>query len=115
MSVMHSPLHPGEIVKDALFNDTELKTVGEVALKLDIDRTTLSRLINGHSGISPEMAYKLGRLLGTSTEMWMNIQRDYDLWMVHEKFKDKRDNSGAYQILHHGVSHKNATRHTAHR
>ena len=98
-----------------MFNDTESKTVGEAALKLDTDRTTLSRFINGHSGISSEMAYKLGRLLGTSTEMWMNIQRDYDLWMVHEKFKNTRDNAKAYQIVHHGVSHKHATRHIAHR
>lgn len=79
MGIMYKPLHPGEIVRDALFTDTDL-TVGEAANRLKVDRTTLSRLLNGHSGISPDMAYKLSLLLNTSPEMWMNIQKDYDLW-----------------------------------
>lgn len=87
MSIMHNPLHPGEIVRDALFNETDLHTVEEASRKLKVERTTLSRLLNGHSGISPEMAYKLSLLLGTSCEMWMNIQRDYDLWKVRKKYK----------------------------
>lgn len=78
MSVMHRPLHPGLIVKDALFNVAGIKTVGDAALKLGIDGTVLSRLIDGNSNINSEMAYKLGRFLHTSTEMWINIQRGYD-------------------------------------
>jgi len=87
MSVMHNPLHPGELVRDALFNETELHTVEEAAKRLKVERTTLSRLLNGHSGISAEMAYKLSLLLNTSCEMWMNIQRDYELWKVRKKCK----------------------------
>lgn len=90
MSIMYKPLHPGEIVRDALFNETGLTSVGEAADRLNINRITLSRLLNGHSGISPEMAYRLSLLLGTSAEMWLNIQRDYDLWSVQQKFKHKR-------------------------
>lgn len=86
MSIMHKPLHPGEIVRDALFTDTDL-TVSEVAKKLKIDRTTFSRLLNGRSGISADMAYKLSLLLNTSAEMWMNLQRDYDLWQARQKNK----------------------------
>jgi addiction module HigA family antidote len=86
MSIMHKPLHPGEIVKDALFTDTDL-TVSEVAKKLKIDRTTFSRLLNGRSGISADMAYKLSLLLNTSAEMWMNLQRDYDLWQARRRNK----------------------------
>ncbi|OGO91847.1 MAG: addiction module antidote protein, HigA family [Coxiella sp. RIFCSPHIGHO2_12_FULL_44_14] len=81
MSVIHAPLHPGEIVKNALFDDTEL-TVTEAAVRLKVDRSTLSRLLNGHAGISPDMAYRLSLLLNTSAEMWLNLQRDYDLWQV---------------------------------
>jgi antitoxin HigA-1 len=88
MAIMHNPLHPGEIIRDALFNETSIKTVGDAAKMLKVERTTLSRLLNGHSGISPEMAYKLSLLLGTSAEMWLNIQRDYDLWMVRKKYKN---------------------------
>lgn len=86
MSVIHKPLHPGEIVKDALFTDTDL-TVIKAANKLKVDRSTLSRLLNGHSSISPNMAYRLSLLLKTSAEMWMNIQKDYDLWRAQERNK----------------------------
>lgn len=82
--VIHEPLHPGEIVKDALLNETGL-SVTTAAEKLGIERGTLSRLLNGHSGISPEMAMRLSLLLGTSVEMWMNIQRDYDVWHVKSR------------------------------
>ncbi|MBN2689207.1 MAG: HigA family addiction module antidote protein [Gammaproteobacteria bacterium] len=84
MTIMYNPLHPGEIVKDALFTDTDL-TVSGAAKLLRVDRTTLSRLLNGRSGISADMAYKLSMLLGVSEEMWMNLQRDYDLWLAHKR------------------------------
>lgn len=84
MSIMYEPLHPGEIVKDALCTNTDL-TVSLAAKKLKVDRTTLSRLLNNHAGISPDMAYRLSLLLNTSAEMWMNVQRDYDLWQVQQK------------------------------
>lgn len=79
---MYKPLHPGEIVRDALCNEETALTVSEAANRLQVQRTTLSRLFNGHSGISPEMALRLAMLLGTSIEMWLNIQRDYDIWKV---------------------------------
>ena len=84
MTTIYEPLHPGEIVKYALFTDTDL-TVSLAAKKLKVDRTTLSRLLNGHSGISPDMAYRLSLLLNTSAEMWMNVQRDYDLSKIQQK------------------------------
>lgn len=82
--VIHKPLHPGMIVKDALLTGTDLN-VTLAAEQLGIDRTTLSRLLNGHIGISPEMALRLSLFLNTSPEMWMNLQRDYDLWCLSKK------------------------------
>lgn len=87
--MIHNPLHPGELVKETLIEGAGL-SVTDAAHKLGIDRATLSRLINGHSGISPEMAFRLSMLLGTSVEMWLNIQRDYDIWTVNQKFKHHR-------------------------
>jgi len=78
---MHEPLHPGEIVKDALIEGAGLN-VTEAASKLGISRTALSRLLNGHAGISPEMALRLSKLLGTSIEVWVNIQAQYDIWKI---------------------------------
>lgn len=81
---IYNPLHPGEIIKELLIEGAGL-TVTEAADKLDVNRTTLSRLLNGHSGISPDMALRLSKLLSSSNiELWMNLQRDYDIWLVNQ-------------------------------
>jgi addiction module HigA family antidote len=77
---IHNPLHPGEIVNEILIEGAGLSVTG-AAKKLSINRTTLSRLFNGHSGISAEMAVRLSKLLSnTDIMMWMNLQRDYEIW-----------------------------------
>lgn len=76
--IMHNPPHPGLIVKRSLIESAGL-TVTEAAEKLKVGRVTLSKLINGKSGISPEMAVRLSIVLNTSSEMWMNMQGMYDL------------------------------------
>lgn len=81
--MINQPLHPGKIVKETCVIATEL-SVTEVAKKLGVDRTTFSRLINGHAGISPEMAIRLSIALNTSPTLWMNLQRDYDLWFTNQ-------------------------------
>jgi len=79
---IHNPLHPGEIVYDILVEGAGL-SVTEAARKLGINRTTLSRLLNGHAGISAEMALRLSKLLpNTDMTLWMNLQRDYDIWVA---------------------------------
>ena len=83
---MHEPLHPGLIVKDALIDNTSL-TVTEAATRLGVTRTTLSRLLNGHAGISAEMALRLSKFFGTSIEMWVNLQSRYDVWTVKKDSK----------------------------
>lgn len=81
---MYAPLHPGLVVKDALIDGANL-TVTEASERLGVTRTTLSRLLNEHSGISPEMAFRLSKLLNTSIEMWMNLQCQYDVWQVMQR------------------------------
>ena len=82
--MMHQPLHPGEIVKDELIDAMGL-SVTEAAALLGVSRTALSRLFHGHSGISPEMALRLSKFLGTSIEMWINLQAQYDAWEISQK------------------------------
>lgn len=85
---IHNPLHPGEIVHDILIEGAGL-SVTEAAEKLDINRTTLSRLLNGHAGLSAEMALRLSKLLpNTDMTLWLNLQRDYDIWMT-KKYANK--------------------------
>lgn len=79
--MIHKPLHPGLIVKDALIDNTNL-SVTEAAECLGVTRTTLSRLLNGHASISPEMALRLSKFFQTSVESWINLQAQYDAWMI---------------------------------
>lgn len=81
---MHNPPHPGLLVKRMLIEGAEF-SVSDAAKALCVGRVTLSKLINGKSGISPEMAVRLSIALNTSSEMWMNMQSMYDLWQAEKK------------------------------
>lgn len=83
---MHNPPHPGKVIKRALIDGTGL-TITEAAKQLGVGRITLSKLINGNSGISPEMSVRLSIALNTSSEMWANMQTMYNLW--HAELKRK--------------------------
>lgn len=84
---MFEPLHPGEIVKDALINATGL-SVTDAAEQLGVSRTALSRLVNSHSGISPDMALRLAKSLKTSIDKWINLQAQYDTWQIAKSYDD---------------------------
>jgi addiction module HigA family antidote len=72
---MHNPPHPGEVLAEYLSE----RSVSGAAAHLGIARVTLSRLMNGRAGISADMALRLAEALGTSPELWMNLQVQYDL------------------------------------
>ncbi len=82
MSRMHNPAHPGEVLREYL---PEGMTVTEAAEHLGITRQALSALLNGHAGVSAEMALRLSQALGTSPEMWLNMQAACDLWSAEQK------------------------------
>ncbi len=84
MAIMHKQQHPGEIVKDALIEGANL-SVTEAARRLGISRTALSQFLNGHTGISSEMALRLSKLFSTSIEMWLNMQVQYEVWRISQK------------------------------
>jgi antitoxin HigA-1 len=77
--MIYGPKHPGKIIYEILIEGAKL-SVKDAANRLDIDRTTLSRLINCHAGISPNMALRLSKLLpNTNMAFWLDLQRDYDI------------------------------------
>ena len=76
---MHNPPHPGEIIRDFCIEPLNL-TVTEAAESLGVTRKTFSMLLNGKSGISPEMALRLSKVFGRSPEGWLRLQLQYDLW-----------------------------------
>lgn len=86
---MHNPPHPGEIIKRLCLEPLGV-SVTEAAQALDISRKTLSAILNGRAGISPEMAVRLSMAFGTSAESWLNQQIQYDLWHVEQRRKQLR-------------------------
>jgi antitoxin HigA-1 len=78
---MHNPPHPGQVLKALCVEPLNL-TITEVARSLGVSRKTLSAILNGRAGISPEMAVRLSIAFDTSAESWLNQQLQYDLWHV---------------------------------
>ncbi len=81
--MMYNPPHPGEIIREFCIESVNL-TVTEAAKALGVTRKTLSVLLNGHSGISPEMALRLSKVFGRTPEGWLKLQLQYDLWQAKE-------------------------------
>ena len=82
--VMHNPPHPGEIVRELCIEPLGL-TVSDAAKGLGVSRKTLSALLNGRFGISPEMAIRLSKAFGGSAESWLIQQTQYDLWQAMQR------------------------------
>ena len=84
---MHNPPHPGEVIRELCLEPLEL-SVTATAEALGVSRKTLSSILNGHAGISPEMALRLSIAFNTTPESWLNQQVQYDLWVAIKKGKD---------------------------
>ncbi len=80
---MHNPPHPGLVLCEYLGD----MPASAAAARLCITRVTLSRVLNGKAGISANMARRLAAALGTSSELWMNMQSQYDLWHANNDEK----------------------------
>jgi antitoxin HigA-1 len=84
---MYNPPHPGEVLRELCFEPLGL-SVTQAAEALGVSRKTLSAILNGRSGISPEMAIRLSKAFGTSAESWLNQQMQYDLWLAERSMRD---------------------------
>ena len=82
---MHNPPHPGSVLRDYLGS----LSVTNAARHLGVSRVALSRVLNGASGISAEMALRLSEALGTTPELWLGMQSQYDLWQAAKKRRRK--------------------------
>lgn len=84
MAKKRPPTHPGGILKRHYLDPLGL-SVSKTAEALGVSRKTLSKIVNENGSISAIMALRLGKAFGTSAELWLNLQRNYDLWHVsHE-------------------------------
>jgi len=83
LAPMHNPPHPGEFI-----TATYLEPLGmsgrELATRLDVSASTLSRVLNGSSRVTPEMALRLSKAVGRSAESWLAMQDAHDLWVARQ-------------------------------
>lgn len=81
---IHDPAHPGEIIKELCLEPLGL-TVTAAADALGVTRKALSDLLNGHAGVSPEMAIRLEKVFGSTADTWLQMQLQRNLWEARQK------------------------------
>ncbi len=81
------PTHPGGIIRRQYIEPLSL-TVSELASTLGVSRKTLSKIVNEHGSITPDMALRLSKAFKTMPELWMNLQQNYDLWQASHSSDD---------------------------
>jgi antitoxin HigA-1 len=83
---MHNPPHPGEFITGVYLEPVSVSG-RQLAERLDVAASTLNRLLKSQSGVSPEMALRLSKVLGRSPESWLAMQHNYDLWQARKTVK----------------------------
>jgi addiction module HigA family antidote len=80
---MHTPPHPGEFITEVYLEPNGISG-RELALTLGVAASTLSRILKGLSGVSPEMALRLSKAVGRSPESWLAMQYSHELWRARQ-------------------------------
>ncbi|MBW1837815.1 MAG: HigA family addiction module antidote protein [Deltaproteobacteria bacterium] len=81
------PTHPGKIIKEDYLIPLSI-TIKDMSAILGVSRKTLSKIINERGSITPDMALRLSRAFDTSADLWMNLQKNYDLWLAEHTSKE---------------------------
>ena len=81
------PTHPGKIIKEDYLKPLSL-TITEMATTLGISRKTLSKILNERGTVTPDMALRLSRAFDTTPDLWLNLQKNYDLWQAEHSSKE---------------------------
>jgi antitoxin HigA-1 len=82
----HNPPHPGEVLWGLDMEPAGI-TVTALADRLDVDRKTISRIVNGTASITPLMAVRLAVVFETEPQLWLNLQAAYDIWHAERQLK----------------------------
>jgi len=88
-----NPPHPGELLAELWLEPLGL-SITQTAKHLNVERKTVSALVNGKAGISPEMAVRLELAFGKSAESWLAAQAAYDVW----QWQEKRESLGVHHL-----------------
>lgn len=101
-SMKRKPTHPGNIIKEDYLKLLSI-TIKDMSESLGVSRKTLSKIVNERGSITPDMALRLSRALDTTPLLWLNLQRNYDLWIAEGSSKEW-ENVQPVINLHHSVS-----------
>jgi antitoxin HigA-1 len=94
------PIHPGKIIFEDYLKPLSI-TVTEMAATLGVSRKTLSKILNENGSITPDMSLRLSRAFDTTPELWINLQRNFDLWEAEHLSNDwQRVKPISTQLLH---------------
>jgi len=80
---MFNPPHPGEFIREIYLVPNNISG-RELAVKLDVAASTLSRILKGTSRVTPEMALRLSKAIGRTPESWLVMQDHHDLWLARQ-------------------------------
>lgn len=81
------PTHPGEILRFHYVEPLSV-SIGQLAEHLGVSRKTMSRIMNCKCSVSSEMALRLSKAFQTSPDLWINLQKDYDLWFIEKENRE---------------------------
>lgn len=81
------PTHPGKIIREDYLTPLSL-TVSELAVNLGVSRKTLSKIINERGAVTPDMALRLSRAFETTPDFWLNLQKNFDLFLAEKSSND---------------------------
>ncbi|MBW1933210.1 MAG: HigA family addiction module antidote protein [Deltaproteobacteria bacterium] len=94
------PTHPGKILREDHLKPLSI-TITEMASILGISRKTLSKILNGSASVTPNTALRLSRAFDTTPDLWLNLQKNYDLWQAEHTLKDwKKVKAISQKLLH---------------
>jgi addiction module HigA family antidote len=82
-----APSHPGGILSRLYLGPLTI-TVSELAEIISVSRKTISKIVNEKGSITPDMALRLSRAFNTTPDLWLNLQKNYDLWQASHSSKD---------------------------
>ena len=88
MAKQLDPIHPGEVLREEFMAPLAL-SANALALALRVPATRIGEIVRGRRGITPETALRLGRYFGTSPDLWLGLQAEYDLRVAVRQFGDK--------------------------
>jgi addiction module HigA family antidote len=94
------PTHPGKILREDYLKPLSI-TITETAFILGVSRKTLSKILNGRASVTPDMALRLSRAFDTTPDLWLNLQKNYDLWQAEHTSKDwEKVEAISHKLLH---------------